>query len=223
MGRAKGVKNKIQSGITYPRKCEHCDYTSNNPSMYHYHKQTHDPIPVGQLCEHGCTTLALFRGTGGKYTCLKNAFQCPAYLQRHAESVTEQWQAAGSDNRRLASTATLATHCWTPASTEKQKATLQKKFGNFTPEQMKDFRHYARRIRARAQKWAKAQGHVIGLHTFHVDHKLSIADAWRAGLPEGIVNHPVNLEILSAKLNSSKGSKSSLTIAELIQAIINGA
>jgi len=42
------------SKITYPRKCNECDYVSNNPAMYHYHKKTHEPIPVGTLCKHGC-------------------------------------------------------------------------------------------------------------------------------------------------------------------------
>ena len=73
----KGRPNKIHSGIHYPRKCEYCDYVSNNPSMYHYHKQIHDPIPDNQLCDHGCNSPALFRGTGGKYTCHKNAHHCP--------------------------------------------------------------------------------------------------------------------------------------------------
>lgn len=82
---------------------------------------------------------------------------------------------------------------------------------------MKDFRHYARRVRGRAQKWAKEQGYVLGRQTYHVDHKLSVFDAWKAGLPEKIINHPANLQILTAKQNSSKGAKSSISIEELLK------
>jgi hypothetical protein len=48
---------------------------------------------------------------------------------------------------------------------------------------------------------------------------LSIFDAWKAGLSENIVNHPANLQILEAKKNSSKGSKSILTVEELMRLI----
>ena len=55
----KGCPNKKKSGIIYPRKCEHCDYISNNPAMYSIHKKTHQPIPDGQLCDHGCGQNAI--------------------------------------------------------------------------------------------------------------------------------------------------------------------
>jgi len=84
---------------------------------------------------------------------------------------------------------------------------------------MKDFRHYARRMRSRAQKWAKEQGYELGQQTFHVDHKLSILDAWHAGLPESVVNHPANLQILEAKRNSSKGANITITVEELLRLI----
>jgi hypothetical protein len=38
-------------------------------------------------------------------------------------------------------------------------------------------------------------------------------------LAENIVNHPLNLQILDAKLNSGKGSKSSITLEELLNNI----
>ena len=99
------------------------------------------------------------------------------------------------------------------------KQTLKKKWGNFTPGQMKDFRHYARRVRSRAQKWAKDQGYVLGQQTYHVDHKLSVREAWLAGLSEEVVNYPYNLRILEAKANCSKGSKSTLTVDQLLLAV----
>ena len=88
------------------------------------------------------------------------------------------------------------------------------------PIKAKEYRHYARYIRERAQHWAKKQGYVLGKQTFHVDHKLSLIDAWNAGLSEEIVNHPANLQIIDARANSSKGAKSSITVEELL-ALLN--
>ena len=203
--------------IQYPRKCEHCDYVSNNPSMYHYHSKTHQSIPAGTLCNHGCGQLATVINTNGKYTCLPLAQHCPEYLRKHSSRVKKQWE--GAEQRKEITRLTIDTRLNTKENIEKRKQTLKEKWGDFTPEQMKDFRHYARRIRARAQKWAKEQGYVLGQQTYHVDHKLSILDAWHAGLSAEIVNHPANLQILEAKQNSSKGSKSSITVEELLQKI----
>jgi uncharacterized protein (DUF2132 family) len=75
-------------------------------------------------------------------------------------------------------------------------------------------------MRSRAQKWARSQGFTLGQQTYHVDHKLSILDCWKLNLSEDIVNHPENLQILEAKKNSSKGSKSSITFDELMTKII---
>jgi len=218
MGRPKGSKNKIQTGIVYPRKCDHCDYVSNNPSMFHYHKKIHDPIPHGKLCDHGCGQKATSINTNGKYTCLSKYQYCPMYKKLLANRTEKSWISA--DDRKKKTKDTFFEYCYgNDEVKEKQKATLKKKWGNFTPEQMKDYRHYGRRVRSRAQKWAKEQGFVLGQQTYHVDHKLSIWDAWQAGLSESIVNHPANLQILDAKANSSKGAKSSLTVDELLKLI----
>jgi hypothetical protein len=173
--------------IPYPRQCEHCDYVSNNPTMYHYHKKTHEEIPKDTYCHFGCGCKALFRNTNMKYTCKEKTKKSFIKRLHNQETV------------------------------DKMKATKRKKFGNFTPEQMKDFRHYARRIRARAQQWAKEQGYVLGKQTYHVDHKFSVWDSWLAGLSENVVNHPANLQILEAKKNSSKGRKSLYTLEELLE------
>lgn len=213
---AKNGYDKIQ----YPRKCEHCDYVSNNPSMYHYHKKTHEPIPEGQICEHGCGRPATVLNTHGKYTCLPKAQQCPEYKKQQASRVANQWLNPGNDDRRQATKEKFAEHCsGNEVARDKMRRAIKKKWGDFTPEQMKDRRHYARRIRQRAQKWAKEQGYELGQQTFHVDHKLSIYDAWCAGLPESIVNHPANLQVIESKKNSSKGAKSILTVDELLKLI----
>jgi len=218
MPRPKGSKNKVQSGITYPRKCDYCDYVSNNPSMYHYHSKTHQHIPNGKLCDHGCGNLATTINTHGKYTCLPLAHHCPEYLRKHSTRVIEQWRRPEAIERKEKTKERFFEHCCSvPEVLEKSKNTLKEKWGNFTPEQMRDYRHYARRIRARAQKWAKAQGYVLGQQTYHVDHKFSIWDSWQAGLSEETVNHPANLQILEAKLNEGKGAKSSLTLEELLK------
>jgi hypothetical protein len=186
--------------------------------MYHYHKKTHSPIPEGTLCWKGCGNPATVLNTRGRYTCLPKVQQCPEYIKQHSIRVSKTWE---GDIARKEKTKEIFFKycCGVPDVMEKQKTTLKKKFGDFTPEQMKDYRHYARRIRSRAQKWAKEQGHTLGQQTYHVDHKLSVLDAWKAGLSEEIVNHPANLQILEAKINSSKGSKSSITVNELFELI----
>lgn len=147
--------------------------------------------------------------------------QLPAYKKQHSSVVTSTWERSESAIRR--EQLSLRSRNYTPEQraeqAEKQKITKRKKFGTLLPDDAKSYRHYARYIRERAQRWARKQGHTIGRHTFHVDHKLSINDAWRAGLPEHVVNHPVNLHILEAKANSGKGPNSLLTVDELLTLI----
>lgn len=202
---------------SYPRKCNVCEYTSNNPSMYHYHKKTHDTIPLGQLCDHGCKQPALFKGTGGKYTCAKVAQHCPEYIRNHSARVAKHWANPGTEKRKEETRDRFFKHCCgVPEVVAKMSNTKRKKFGTLDPDKATEFRRYARFIRQRAQRWAKDQGYVLGQHTYHVDHKLSILDAWKAGLSEEIVNHPANLQIIEAKMNCSKGSNSTITVDELL-------
>ena len=219
MGRPKGVKNK-NSNIKYPRKCNKCGYISNNPSMYLYHNRTHEDIPENKLCGMGCGQLAKYRNTNGTYTCTKISHQCPAYKAKQSKLVTKHW--IGNTCRKEKTKEIFRKHCYENKKVRvKQKATVRAKYGSFTPDQMKDFRHYARRIRAKAQRWAKNNGYHLGQQTFHVDHKLSIWNAWKEGLSEDVVNHPVNLQVITATENSSKGSKSILTVDELLEATKN--
>lgn len=221
MGRPKGSLSKIPK-IQYPRKCEHCDYISNNPQMYHYHKQTHEKIPADTYCHFGCGNAALFKNTGGKYTCLKRWCDCSEYLNQLSERTEKSWKNADDRKETFRQNFSDNNPMKTTKSVLKLKITLREKFGILTPEQAKDFRHYARYVRARAQRWAREQGHVLGQQTYHVDHKFSILDAWHANLSEPIVNHPANLQILEAKKNSSKGPNSSISLTELMEVVNNG-
>lgn len=191
--------------------------------MYHYHTKTHDPIPSEQLCDHGCGSPAQFRGTGGVYSCVKNSFTCFAYLQQHSARVKTHWERPEATERREQTKKILLKTACTPEAIDKMKETKRKKSGLLTPQDAKNYRHYARAIRQRAQIWAKEQGYEIGRQTYHVDHKLSILDAWNANLPAEIVNHPVNLQILEATANTSKGAKSTITVEELLNLLCNSA
>ena len=212
----KGCPNKKQSGITYPRKCECCDYMSNNPAMFSYHKKTHDQIPAGKLCDHGCGQPAMVIYTHGKFCCTKIAQHCPEYIRQHSERVSEHWKRPDAVARKEKVKHSFIERLHNDETVEKIKDTKRKKSGLLTPTDAKNYRHYARFIRSRAQLWAKEHGYIIGRQTFHVDHKFSILDSWNAGLPEKIVNHPANLQILEAKQNASKGPKSSITLEELL-------
>lgn len=205
--------------IQYPRKCDHCDYISNNPQMWHYHKKTHADIPSDKLCDHGCGNHANFFNTSGKYTCVKVSQQCPEYSRIQAERVKEHWTRPEAVQRKEKTKQSFIERLHTEETYKKQSDTKRKKFGTLDPMKARNFRHYARYIRERAQKWAIKQGYVLGQQTYHVDHKFSILDAWKLNLPEDVVNHPANLQIIEAKKNTSKGSKSSITVEELYQLI----
>lgn len=203
------------SMIEYPRKCLHCEYIANNPAMYSYHRKTHDPIPQGVYCHFDCGCLATFKNTGGKYTCKEKYQECPAYIKQLSDRTKKSW--VNADFRKEQTKKSLKDRLHNDETYKKQSETRRKKFGTLDPIKAKEFRHYARFIRQRAQKWAKMNGYVIGKQSFHIDHKFSILDAWHAGLPESVVNHPANLEIVEAKANVSKGSKSSITLDELLR------
>jgi 5-methylcytosine-specific restriction endonuclease McrA len=214
MPKSKNYNNWLKQN--YPRKCEKCDYISNNPAMYSYHKKTHNLIPQGKLCDHGCGQLASTINTHGKYTCLPIAQHCPEYIKKHSKMVKKQWD--GDIIRKQKTKEIFLRDCAkNPVAIEKNKNARRKKTGLITPEIAKEYRHYARKIRVAAQIWAKEQGYELGQQTYHVDHKLSILDAWKANLPIAIVNHPANLQILEANKNSSKGSKSIITVEELLK------
>lgn len=206
-------KNYIK--IVYPRKCDHCDYLANNPQMWHYHKKTHTAIPEGTLCGHGCGQFANYINTNNVYTCTKISHQCPEYVRKHSARIKEHWTRPDAILRKEETTKSLRVRLHNPETAAKQSATKRNNTGTFTPDLAKDFRHYARFIRQRAQKWATDKGHPIGKQTYHVDHRFSVLDAWKNNLPEHIVNHPANLQILEARVNSGKGSKSELTLDEL--------
>ena len=187
--------------------------------MWHYHNKTHDPIPEGTICDHGCGMPALFFNTNGKYSCQKITQHCSEYRKKNATLVKRQWADPKSIDRKLTTGKSIKVRLHNEETIEKQKNTRRIKSGLLTPEMAKNFRSYARAIRQRAQKWAADQGLVLGKQTLHVDHKFSILDSWNANLPMAIVNHPANLQLLGAKENSSKGSKSSITLAQLYEMI----
>lgn len=201
--------------IQYPRKCSHCDYVSNNPQMWHYHTKTHNPIPSDKLCDNGCGNHANFFNTKGRYTCVKVAQQCPEYIKTHSDRIKDHWTRPDALSRKEQTKKSFIDRLHNTQTVDKIKETKRKKSGLLTPEDAKNYRHYARAIRQRAQIWARENGYNLGQQTYHVDHKLSILDAWNAKLPLEIVNHPANLQILEAKENSSKGSKSIITVEEL--------
>lgn len=202
--------------ITYPRKCEHCDYVANNPSMYHYHIKTHESIPEGQLCEQGCGMPAFFRNTKGRYICCEITHRCRSYIEKHAERISEHWKRPDADKRKEQTKKSLVERLHNPETVSKATRTKRNKSGIISPDTILEYRHYARKIRKKAQAWAKEQGYELGKQSYHVDHKFSILDSWNAGLTEDIVNHPANLQILDARANSAKGSKSSITLEELM-------
>lgn len=52
-----------------------------------------------------------------------------------------------------------------------------------------------------------------------MDHMFSVSDGFRSNVDPGIINHPANCQILLQKDNQSKGSKSSISLDELLSRI----
>ena len=198
--------------ITYPRKCEHCSYTANNPTMYSYHKRIHEPIPETAVC-HFCGERANYRNTGGKYTCTESYANCPKYLEQLAERTRKSWD-GDLERKRTTKERFLAMQS-DPGFWEKNKKAIQKN-AILKPEDAKDYNSFARACRRKAQQWAKDNGYEIGQQTFHVDHKVSVLEGYYAGLTVDQLSHPANLQILSAADNVAKGARSSMSIDELL-------
>lgn len=200
----------------YPRKCEHCDYVANNPAMYSYHKKTHEPIPEGTVCDIGCGQLATHRNTSGKVVCNEVSHRCPEYTKQHSERVKQHWNSKEGKLRRQ-NTNWKELH--RKGNETKKETGSYRKPRIHDPETAKTYRYYARAARARAQKWAKSEGYEIGKHTYNVDHIVCLLDCFENDLPIDIANHPCNLQIITAKENSRKGTKIVLTVAELLEKI----
>lgn len=206
----KGCPNKIHSGIYYPRKCDDCDYISNNPPMFYYHKKTHDSLE-NKNCR--CGFPALYIGTQGIYRCNQKPQLCPQYLLEHSERVKKQWI---GDNKRKEDTAnSIRERLHNEENYLKSKKTKRSKTGLLTEERRKIFRRYAYACRKLAQQWAEDNGYELGQQTFHVDHIYSVLDGFKNEVPPSIISHPKNLRILEAKKNSSKGSNSEISLEEL--------
>lgn len=203
--------------IKYPRKCDTCDYISNNPTMFHYHKKTHYSV-VDKICDYGCKQPANFVSTRGVYCCSKNHMQCPIVREEYVNKVTIQWKRPESAQRKINTAISTKERLCTREMIEKGRRAKWAKWGmeHATEEQWKDFRKYARSCRALSQKWAKDNGYKIGLQTFHVDHIFSVVDGFRNKVSPIIMSHSANLRILEAKKNSSKGCKSEITLEELL-------
>ena len=217
MGRPKQSSNKKEK-ILYPRKCNHCEYVSNNPAMWHYHNKTHDTIPEGRLCDHGCGKQAMYITTNNKYNCCKISQQCPAYKNKHSDIVREHWTRPEAEERKLLTAESLRERLHNEETVAKQVKTKRAN-GGLKFEDIPHYRIYARKARKLAQAWARSNGHEIGKLTYHVDHKVSVLEGWNNKLPLEVISHPANLQILEARENSGKGAKSCMTIEKLLTMI----
>ncbi len=201
-----------QNSIKYPRKCETCDYISNNPSMFQYHKKTHASVEE-KFCR--CGAIATHVCTRGKYRCNENPHLCPKFLEEHAERIEGHWARDSAVERKEKARTTFVEHLHNEEIYKKTSRTKRIKTGILTEERRRVFRRYAYACRKISQQWAKDNGYEIGRQTFHVDHIYSVLDGFKNEVPPSIISHPKNLRILEAKKNSSKGPKSELSLEEL--------
>lgn len=98
---------------------------------------------------------------------------------------------------------------------------------NYTkPENKEPFQLYTEQVRNKTNENFKKYFYEITYaknrnRNFHLDHKYSIKDGFDNNIPIEIISHYKNLQILDGRLNESKGTKSSLTLNELITDIQN--
>lgn len=203
--------------ITYPRKCTKCDYVANNPTMFSYHKKTHEPIPHNAKCHFGCGNKAAYRNTGGKLTCKENWFDCSEYLKKLSERTKKSWE--GNIKRKEATKKIFEEKVVYNKEAREKNINSKKKKAMLLPKDAKDYRSYARKCRKIAQQWAKNNKYKIGQQTYHVDHKLSLLDCYYAGLSVNIASHPANLRVIPANENVAKGRTSIITVEQLLEEV----
>jgi len=203
--------------ITYPRKCNDCEYMSNNPAMWHYHKQTHESIPVGILCNQGCGQQAEHKNTNGNYTCSKPVQHCPMYKTKHAEQVTKQWAKPKSIKRKKElSKRSLA---YTPEQRAQQatKQSQTKRRKRLATENTWERRKYNRSVIYHSNK--NYQKHknkinpmnlIVGRKEHHLDHQVSKFVGWMLNIPIDYISNPKNLKILYYKDNCGKRNRCTL-------------
>lgn len=216
MGRPKGSQNNKHS-ISYPRTCVECGYVSNNPAMYSYHKKTHDPIPYGTKCHMGCGKNAKHKNTNGKYTCNKNFWDCTEYIKNVSIRVKNDWD--GNSARKEKTKKIFEDLVVYNEDARKKCVNAIKDNAIIYPSDAKDYRSYARKCRSIAQKWAKENGHTLGVKGNHVDHKLSLSHCYNLGLSVDIASHPANLRIVGYRENVAKGPRSLISVERLLEEI----
>lgn len=67
--------------------------------------------------------------------------------------------------------------------------------------------------------WYKAKNHGNNLNGISRDHMLSIADGFKNSIDPKIISHPANCALLPHRKNSSKNTKSSITLKDLLKRI----
>lgn len=85
-----------------------------------------------------------------------------------------------------------------------------------------DFKKYSKIVRKISNRYYCLYKDIIDPDNirgvdFHLDHRLSIINGFMANLPIEIVGHVINIRVITSTKNLIKGSKSDLSIEELIE------
>lgn len=93
-------------------------------------------------------------------------------------------------------------------------------------EDVSDLHCYTRRARRLSkrtyEKWSHVlnpNGYKIGRTDYHIDHKLSIRDAYDLKVPMEILCHPENLRVILSGDNIRKGRSSVISLTDLTESI----
>lgn len=205
--------------ITYPRSCL-CGYQANNAGSWSYHQRIHEPVPEGQLCQHGCGQPATLKNTGGVFVCVPGNNQCPTLKEAISKRVTNDW--IGADERKSQTKVEFFKSCHTNSCIEKIRITKRKKL--LIQDTSKDRRRYNRQVHAISQTSLKnftdvinPEGHVIGRFSYHLDHMVSKHAGFLLGIPATYLGSVQNLEVISQRENNSKFSRCSKHPLDLLK------
>lgn len=105
-----------------------------------------------------------------------------------------------------------------PAKSDNVKVKISEALRQVSSCENEDFKRYYYRVMYRTKQSAKKVPNIEKRNhqTYHLDHRYSVVEGFRNNVPAEIIGSVVNLEIIPAKDNLTKGSACSVSKEELI-------
>lgn len=208
----------------YPRKCPDCEYLANIPSTYCDHIKNHVPIPEGTLCSGGCGLLATIRRGKGRVWCQLDDSMCSGNKAFITQQTKKMWSDGNWEERKatLAARIKAETPEQRAARWVKQSATKREKLRAIestlaTRQYRRIVIYHSRKTYQQNIELINPNHHKIGLHDYHLEHKVSRHIGFLLKLPIEYMCSVHNLAVMFSKENSSKSTNCSLHPITLLE------